>query len=360
MPASGRYSGGANAGRSSVAEGVASFAEAQLQVSRPSDERAQLSMDRAMGYRIPSPYDSPSALKDFGVIRRHEPPPFPERRGSRNALYSPAAAAGVRTDDSGRIGAIRPNTDPYAMPWGNRDFVGYVPGGFRGPGLDPSTDLIQGEAQAIRRSGTLRIPTKFSQRVDERWPFLQLRAAGAPALAIPGFEPVYDGNARVRVTVGIADGGGGEARREFFLGGGFTGQFCLAGWDQVTVQVLELLRDSFVQFMWTIDGHRGSDQTLYRPEQIDVGTRIPVPEGAFAVVIADPAFGPGASSITIRWRTADAASPGDLIMTGNVTDGETDSSASQFGQPVPVLGTSFQVFSAPTETVNVVWFLRPI
>ena len=133
------------------------------------------------------------------------------------------------------------------------------------------------------------------------------------------------------------------------MGGGWTGQFNLQGWDTVKIEVLELLTNSNVQFAWSSEGLENGNQDLFLPESVDTGVPLPVPNGAYAILVEDPT---GGVPTTLAWET---------ILTAGFTDIVTTFAGGPlYGQPIPTKGTLFSVIQAGAATVDVVWLLRPI
>ena len=283
-----------------------------------------------------------------------------------NAVWPAAAVAGRRMTQMGTYGDER-NPERY---WEDaRERVQRQESGGRAPSYTSS------DAPRIpfRRSGTLgrpvgeSIPSAWSQNVPCDYPFLHLKAGGE--ITASGGEGTFVGNCRIRVTAGMFETGGATAVRTFWLGGGLTGQFNLAGWDQCTVEVLDMEEGTNVSFAWVTTGMQASNQTLYMPTTLaQSGAGTPVPEGAYALVMQDTGPGTLTSEAAITWYTLDpvgAAPAGGISMTINIGNGTSSfATANQFGTPLPVLGTNiaFTGITPPDATViaDIVWLLRPI
>jgi hypothetical protein len=303
-----------------------------------------------LGRRMPLPYQAPSALAGHLPMPDDRYQSQYESLHNDHSIYASHQVAGRRMTQYGSFGSDQ----AQVIPWNARDRFGYGRIGARGGG--GYDEIWDARNARERRSGRLSDPTRFSQAVDHRYPFLHIVARGVNETP----EATYEGNAHMRVTAGLSETGGAELTREFWLGGGLTARFDLQGWDQVTIEVINLLDNTNVQFAWVTNGLQSSDPqgTLYLPQQVDRGSPfIPVPEGAYAVVIEDPALAVPGTVLSVTWRTAGAALPGDVNVTVDVDDGTTGTN-NQFGQPLNVLGTV--VDFGGVGTLDLVWLLNSI
>ena len=315
----------------------------------PYDEVAR--KEAEIGRRMPLPYQSASALAGTLPMNKQRYQTQYEDLHNEHAVYAAPTVAGRRMTAVGTYGADQAQT----IPWTARDRFGYGRLGARGGGgYDETWDARNARE---RRSGRLTDTTRFSQAVDHRYPFLFIVARGE---AVPGVGDLVNGNARIRVTAGLSETGGAEVIREVWLGGGLTARFDMQGWDQVTIQVLDLLDGTNVQFAWVTNGLQSANAqgSLYLPQRVTRGAGAqPVPEGAYAVVVEDPSLAVPGTTVDLVWTTFGAAFPGDVTMSVEVDDGASGTT-NQFGQPLPVLGTAITFVGA--GTLDVVWFLRSI
>jgi len=303
-----------------------------------------------IGRRMPLPYQTSSALA--GQL------PSPERMESqytevrdRSAAYEAASISGQHVTQWGTTGTplVRPAT------WDMRQQFG----GYQMNSRNAFSEEWDARGGRERRSGRLQAnSTKMSQRVDSRFPYLRLRAKGVTSDA----GNAYDGNAQVRVTAGISETGGAESVRTFWLGGGFVAEFDLQGWDQCTVEILQILTGTYVEFSWTVNGLQSGNKDLYLPQRITPaagGTA--VPEGAYGIIVEDPTPAVPATTLTMTWTTADAAGGGADLVFSQVVGDDGTSSGLYFGQVLRVLGTNLQwTLPMGVLTVDVVWVLRTI
>lgn len=323
------------------------IAAARFRMSRgdPYEELARRELE--IGRRQPLPYAAPSALA--GTL-----PMSPEYYQSQyedlhntHATVNSGSMAGRRTTAWGTLGEVTPQSIPFSA----RDQFGAKAGGGRGgPGLAPEWDLGNNRE---RRSGRMTSPTRFSQRVDPRYPFLHLVALGVTSSG--GLN--YDGNAHMRVRAGNFDTGGAQLTREFFLGGR-AARFDVNGFDQCEITIIDLLDNTNVQFMWVTNGLQVGDPFLIFPQRITAGVSIPVPEGAQYLILEDPALGVPATTADVVWTTA-LAGPGTVPITIEVDDGSSGS-ANQFGRRLGVYGTTVTITSGAVAAFDVVWLLEPI
>jgi hypothetical protein len=298
---------------------------------------------------MPAPYQTPSALA--GALPFGQDPSYYasqyEDLHSDASVWPAASEAGRRMTQSGTFGSNEFEPDM----WDARARAGFGRSGSRGPGFDEAWDT---SGSRERRSGRVSEIGVFSQKVDPRWPFLYLAAKG---VAVSGGN-TYLGNAFLRVVAGLSETGGAEQVRFFYLGGGMTAQFDLQGWDAVTVRVISLLANTFVEFGWVTNGIR-TETTLYYPQRFVPGAgAVAVPQGAYALYVEDPTPGAGPTITDVTWWTQGAGTGGaDLSFLVEVGDVST---LNQYGQPLPTLGTSVQIAAPGGVSVDAVWALRGI
>lgn len=307
----------------------------------PYEQEAQRQRD--LGQRMPLPYQFPSALAGMPSLTGVRP----EDQNNYADMHSDAASnpaasvAGQRETQWGTFGA---RTDTAGGAWFDaRHRFGYGQMGSRDTGYSDEWDSPLARE---RTAGRLTVVGSFDQEVMPHRPYLHLRAAGSSTQP----EGVYNGNALVRVTAGNFEHGGAQVR-EFWIGGGLVAAFDLKGWDNVRVEVLELMTDTFVEFAWSTEGLQGyGNDTLYRPQTYTTaGTSSPIPEGAYAISIEEPA---GGGPVTLEWI---GQINGAVFTFTQLVDAATVSQL-YFGQMIPVLAPTFRI----DTSADIVWYLRPI
>lgn len=302
--------------------------------------------EREIGRRMPLPYQAPSALAGMPSVTGVSPEDqnIYQDLHPEGSVHASGSVAGMRQTHSGTFGA---RTDTSGGPWWSaRKRFGYGQLGYRDTGYSEEWDTPE---RRERRAGRLTAVTRFDQEVDPQRPYLHLRARGQSAQA----EGTYAGNALVRVTPGISEAGAIE-RRRFIIGGGFIAAFDLKGWDNVEIDIQELMTDTFVEFAWTTDGLSGDDRSLYFPETVASAAVVsPVPQGAFELILEDPAPAVPGTVVTITWSTQIG---GAVFTFTQVVNDSTVAGGPYFGEPVPVLGTAFSL----DTTTDAMWRLRPI
>jgi hypothetical protein len=323
-------------------------------VMHPDPYNEQARSEREIGHRMPLPYSSPTAMAGtLPMPASNYESQYENLHSSRASVMAPSVS-GRRETMSGTYGAIT----PQANPWSARDRFGFGRMGSRGGG--GYSEEWDARPTMQRRSGKWTTTSKAAQTVDPRWPFLHLVAKGDTTNG----GNAYDGNALIRVQAGLHDTGGAQATREFWLGGGFTAQFDLNGWDQATIEVLDILVGTNVQFAWVTSGMQGGPRNLYLPQRVSTGgAAVPVPEGADSLIIEDPALGIAGTTFRLAWITQGASFPGDVVMTVDVDDGFSGSN-NQYGQELQVLGTAVDFVGlaggGPDFDVDIVWVMRSI
>lgn len=312
-----------DAGRSVPLDPLTGYevAARQYRTRRSDPYAAQAEAERDLGFRHPRPYqaavvDEQVAQGLYGV-REQALVAYQNLRPGDLTVTS-HEAAGWRARNCGMVGALDQETlDARAWLDRRQGFAAAEYGG-RSPGTSGRWDV----SQHIRQlSGTLTATGVFYQQV---WPdrsVLEMRALG--------------GGAHVRVTTGLS-GGGGEAARVFFLGGGFTSALELDGWENCRIAILAIDLGCVVHFAWVKKSIRAGDQTMYLPEVVTGGAVLPIPEGAYGLVIemqdnnwqwTNTVGGPAALAVLIP--------------------------AAVFA---PVLGTG----AVPSINNDICWFVRPI
>lgn len=315
------------------------MAAARYNVTNPDPYAKEAQRQRDLGQRMPLPYQYPTALA--GTFLAGTGPSEAgqyEDMHSSDAMNPAASVSGQRQTHWGTYGA---STDTSGGPWFDaRKRFGYGQMGSRDTGFSEEWDV---SLSRERTAGRLTQVTTFDQEVMRDRPYLHLRAGGTSVQA----EGTYDGNALIRVTAGNFEHGGTQVR-EFMVGGGMVAAFKLEGWDNVRIEVLELMDDTYVEFAWSTEGLEGPSRTLYYPDSyVTSALTSPVPQGAYAISIEDPGAG-----VSLIWSTQ----RGGAVHT--FTQAVTGPAASNqyFGQWIPVIGTSFRI----DRSVDISWQLRPI
>lgn len=308
--------------------------------------------EQQRGRRVPAQYQTPSAQAGLPSISGRAPADdriYTDMHPDGSAWNS-SAVAGQRQTHWGTQGA---RTDTSGGPWWPaRKRFGYGQAKYRDAGYSQEFDT---EQQLERRAGRLTTPTTFDQEVDSSYPYLHLRAGGTSVQP----EGTYFGNALMKVTVGnFGVEGGAEDIREFWVGGGLVAVFDLKGWNNVRIQVEELLAGTFVEFAWTTEGLPGDNATLLLPQSyVSDGLVQPVPSGAYAVSIENPIPGVPGTTVQLEWigRLGGAV----FNFTQEVSDNSPVAGPRPyvyFGEPIPVLAPSFRI----DANVDLVWWLRAI
>lgn len=315
-----------------------------------------------MGRRMPSSFDVPAGQRGRRSMAGKLGGGIHQDLGSGRSVYDASSIAGLHQTYAGTTGAA--GSDPYN--WDARHRFGYGELGARGSGFSDRWDAAKGRE---RTAGRLEKVGAFDQTVRPERPYLQLRArATDPNGPVVEAEGSYEGNALIRITAGNFQDGQGVQRREFWLGGGFVAAFDLNGWNNVKINILEILDGTFVEFAWTKEGLAGSNRTLYYPETYTTSAlSAPVPEGAYAVSIENPAPATPGTTVTVEW----IGQLGGSVFT--FSQWVSDNSAVAFPRPyaffadeIDVRAPTFRI--APTvgapatmgDTVDLLWSLRPI
>jgi len=312
---------------------------ARYNVITPDPYAAEAQRQRDLGQRMPLPYQFPTALAGtfLAGVSPAESGHYADMHSS--AAVNPAGSvSGQRQTQWGTYGA---STDTAGGPWFDaRKRFGYGQMGSRDTGFSEEWDT---SLSRERTAGRLTSVTTFDQEVMRDRPYLHLRAGGTSVQA----EGTYDGNALIRVTAGNFEHGGTQIR-EFMVGGGMVAAFNLEGWDNVRIEVLELMTDTFVEFAWSTQGLHGPNRTLFFPDSyVSSALTSPVPQGAYAIAIEDPGF-----PVVLVW----SSQRGGAVRTFTQTVSGPAASNLYFGQWIPVIGTSFRI----DRSVDISWELRPI
>lgn len=317
-----------------------------------------------LGRRLPSSFDAPSAQLGRRSLTGKLPQDdriYQDLRNDRS-VYNAGSVAGMHETFAGGTG--RMGSDPYN--WDARHRFGYGQLGNRGTGYSERWDTAAGKE---RSAGRLTKTGSFDQAVQWDRPYLQLRARSDNENG-PVVEPEgsYEGNALIRLTAGNFEDGQGVQRRTFWIGGGLVAVFDLQGWNNVRLNIREILEGTFVEFAWTREGLHGENRTLYFPETYTTAaTSSPVPEGAYAVTIENPVPAVSGTTVTLEW----IGQIGGVVFT--FTEQVSDNSVVAFprpyqffGVPIPVLAPTFRIAplaGAPAtmaDTIDICWQLRPI
>jgi hypothetical protein len=305
-----------------------------------------------LGRRVPAQYQTPSAQAGLPSVTGQHPSEdgIYQDMHSPEAAWNAAAVAGQRQTQWGTQGA---RTDTAGGPWWPaRQRFGYGEAGYRGAGYSEEFDSGQ---NLERRAGRLTATTAFDQEVSETHPYLHIRARGESTQV----EGTYEGNALIEVTVGnFGAEGGAEDRRRFWVGGGLLGVFNLRGWNNVRIEVVEILDGTFVEFAWTQDGLPGDNSTLLLPQVYTASANVmPVPNGAYAVTIENPAPAIVGTVINLQWIGRIGGAP--FTFTTQVSDNSvvaTPRPYVYFCSVTPVLAPAFRI----DTSVDLVWWLRTI
>ncbi len=300
---------------------------------------------RDLGQRMPLPYQFPTALAGMPSLMGVpiEQTAQYEDMHSDTAANPSGAVAGQRQTHWGTFGA---RTDDQGGPWYDaRKRFGYGQMGSRDAGYSDEWDTPLARE---RTAGRLTQAGSFDQEIMSHRPYLHLRARGASTQV----EGAYEGNALIRITAGNFEHGGTQ-QRTFWIGGGMVGTFDLQGWDNVRIEVLELMADTFMEFAWSAAGLAGDNRTLYFPQVYTTSALTsPVPEGAYAISIENPTPAVPGTTVTLFWT----GQIGGAVFTFSQLVGDPATSQLYFGQWVPVLAPTFRI----DTSVDVVWELRPI
>lgn len=311
-----------------------------------------------MGRRLPHSFDAPSAQRGrkslSGKLARSS---HVDLHGD-HAVVNAGSVAGMRETMSGAFGS--PSSDPYN--WDARHRFGYGQLGVRGSGYSDRWDSAHGKE---RTAGRLTTTGAFDQAVRPDRPYLQLRARSDSdngPVVMP--EGSYEGNALVRVTAGNFEDGQGAQRRTFWIGGGLVAVFDLMGWNNVKINVLQILAGTYVEFAWTREGLHGDNRTLYFPDlyTTEAGSS-PVPEGAYAVVIENPTPAVGGNTATLEWTGRINGAPRTFTQTvsDNAQMGVGVARPYAFyGSPIQVLAPTFRITHGAVTDFELIWMLRPI
>ena len=316
-----------------------------------------------MGRRMPSSFDTPSAQQGRRSLTGKLPggDRIHQDLGNGRSVYNSGSIAGRHETYSGSFGS---EADPYQ--WDARHRFGYGQTGSRGAGFSDRWDMAQAKE---RTAGRMTKKGRFDQAVRNDRPYLQLRARATNQNGpVVEAEGSYEGNAVVRLTAGNFEDGQGIQERTFWIGGGLVAVFDLGGWNNVNLNITELLEGTFVEFAWTREGLAGGNRDLYFPETYTSElTSSPVPEGAHSILVENPSPAVSGTTILIQW----IGQVGGSVFT--FTEWISDNSAvafprpyTFFGDPITVKAPTYRIAAvggAPAtmgDTVDVVWVLRPI
>lgn len=351
---SGMRGGGMPGGQAGQGQGSGGYdLAAQRYMVTHEDPYAEMARrETEIGRRMPRPYQAASAMAGQMLPPERGESQYTEIYDA-TAAYNSANYSGQHSTQWGTIG--RPDVRPAY--WDARQQFGAMGSRSR----DGFSDEWDARAGRERRSGRLDgNMSTMSQRIDPRFPYLRLRAYGATTDG----GNAYNGNAQVRVTAGLSETGGAQPSRLFWLGGGFNGEFDLQGFEQCTVEVVDILAGTWVEFAWATNGMQSGSKDLFLPQRITPAVGgMSVPEGAYQVIVEDPTPGVAGSIVTIAWTTANAAGGGvDLVFTQTVSDNSLPVvTGSYFGQRLDVLGTNVAwTLPGGIASVDVVWILRTI
>lgn len=311
-----------------------------------------------MGHRLPSPFQAPQTMgRRDPASQLGLPPSVYADMHSPASVFSTQSVAGVHETYAGSVGRV----DPTPVPWDARHRMGYAQLGTRGAGYSDQWDTPQGRE---RTGGRLTKTGKFDQNVRTGLPYLQLRARSDLTQGpVDTAEAEYEGNALIRVTAGNFQDGQGVQRRTFWLGGGFVAVFDLMGWNNVTINILEILDGTFVEFAWTKEGLHGDNRTLYYPQRYTTAAKgEPVPEGAYALAIENPLPATAGNTATVEWIGRLNGSP--FTFSQNVSDNANIPASPRpyafYGSPITTYAPTFRITHGSVTSFDLVWLLRPI
>jgi hypothetical protein len=327
-------------------QAAASRSERAYSVMNPDPYAAAAIRDQELGHRLPIQYQAPSSLAGRPSLTGHRPSSGYENMYPDHSVFDSRSVAGQRQTQWGTSGT--PMSDPYN--WDARRQFGY--GDMRSrDGYSQDWDT---PANKERTAGRLSTTGSFDQAINPARPYLQLRARGDSTQA----EGSFSGNALIRVTAGNFENGQGSQVREFWLGGGLVAAFDLMNWNNVRINILEIMDDTWVEFAWTSEGLHGGDRDLYKPEHYVASADVAaVPEGAYAVIIENPVPAVAGTTIDINWVGYIGGAA--FTFTEQVSDNSAVAAPrpyAYFANPVRVKAPAFRIGT----TVDLVWVLRPI
>lgn len=318
--------------------------DTQAAILRGDPNRLAVRQASELGNRIPVQLQSPSAQAGMPSVTGVSPQDqaFYSDLHSEHAVNPSHSVSGQRETQWGTFGA---RTEDQGGWWDARRRFGYGQLGARDAGY--SSEYDNPVAQE-RTAGRLETTTTFDQEVMPHRPYLHLRARGTSVQA----EGTYAGNAIMRVIAGNFQHGAQEVRR-FWIGGGILATFDLRGWDNVRIELEQLMDDTFVEFAWTADGLMGNSRWLLFPDAYTTAaTTIAVPDGAYAVAIESPT--PGVpTTTTLQWT---GRRPGNAVWTMTEVVGDPTVSNLYYGQPIDVKAPTFRL----STSGDILWYLRPI
>ena len=284
---------------------------------------------RQMGRRFPEPYSAAAA--DVARFNQHLRGVAATRIDSQNA-YRADSVAGRRITHQGFAGKglYNPATSTI-QNYSARQQMGYQQTGERSPFF---TDEWEATTSNIRNSGFITInDPAFSMQVPQDRPWLTLVC------------PSLLGSADVVVAAkmpGVTATDTGTVRR-FFIGGGWTGQFFLPGFENISFRVMQTnAAQTRVDFAWTKEAIM-EDQTIYRPQFWGAGVTNLVPTGAYAFWV---------QNTDVNWVWDAPVLPGWNINVGAFPTWP----GVVAGQENKVLGTRYTTGAAN----SILWFIRPI
>jgi len=319
--------------------------DAQAAVLRGDPNQLAVRQASELGSRIPAHLQSPSAQMGLPSVTGVAPADqaYYTDLHSDHAANPSGAVAGQRQTHWGTTGA-RTDTAGGAW-WDARKRFGYGQMGARDAGYSEEYDNPVAQE---RTAGRLENPTTFDQEVMPHRPYLHIRARGTSAQG----EGTYEGMAIVQVTAGNFQHGAAEVRR-FWVGGGIIAAFDLRGWDNVRIDIEELLDNTYVEFAWTADGLMGNARWLLFPEAYTTAaTTVAVPDGAYAVAVESPTPGVPVTT-TLTWT---GRRPGNAVWTMTEIVGDPTVTNTYYGAPIDVKAPTFRL----DRSVDLLWYLRPI
>lgn len=312
------------------------------------------------GRRLPSSFDAPSAQLGRRSLTGKLAKSGHQDLGD-SSVYNAGSLAGMHETYYGTYGAM--GSDPWN--WDARHRFGYGPMQSRGTGYSDRWDTAQGKE---RTAGRLTETGSFDQAVQWERPYLQLRARSLGQNPVSQPEGNYEGNAVIRLTAGNFQDGQGQQVRRFWIGGGLVACFDLQAWNNVRINVQQIMPGTFVEFAWTREGLHGESRALFFPETYTTSAvSSPVPEGAYALLIENPSPAVAGTTVTLEWTGQIGGAV--QTFTQNVSDNSPVAFARPywfFGVQIPAMAPTFRISptaGAPATmgaTVDLCWLLRPI
>tara|TARA_R110000824_G_scaffold40930_3_gene122223 strand:+ start:4172 stop:5128 length:957 start_codon:yes stop_codon:yes gene_type:complete len=298
----------------------------RLHESDPFDDLA--ATYRQMGRRFPEPYSaSVEEQKNF----------FQDLKGIAAAqvgsshTFKADSVAGRRISHQGFSGKglVHPGREGLGSFSARQNF-GYQQTGERQAFF---SDEWEKTTSSIRNSGFLTVRDKgFSSQVPQDRPWLTFTV------------PANLQSAQIQVVARLPGSGAVQSgtQREFFVGGGWTAEFFLSGYENMSLRIRNTsAAATAVYYSWTEESIQ-VDQTLYLPQRIVAGTYL-APQGAYAFYVQNTDANFSWDAPVLAGFTMDAATyptwPGAVA-----------------GQKNIAVGTRYTAAIAN----SILWFIKPI